>query len=122
MTNQNTRLGKILKQRRVTIPLTLQELARVSGVFPSYVGLIENGQRFPSARVLHRIAEPLGFRKIQLFTLADFLPSEPSEEVKSPGGRLDPYVAAVLSQEPVEIQRVVVAILTVLKNLAKGEK
>ena len=35
-------------------------------------------------------------------------------------GRLDPYVARVLAQEPVEVQRAVIGILTILKSLAKG--
>ncbi len=34
--------------------------------------------------------------------------------------RLDPYVAGVLSQEPVEVQRAAVAILSVLKGIARG--
>jgi len=34
--------------------------------------------------------------------------------------RLDPYVARVLAQEPVEIQRAVIGILTILKSIAKG--
>lgn len=38
-------VGKIPKQRRVMIPLTVRELARVSGVSPTYVGRIEKGER-----------------------------------------------------------------------------
>ncbi len=36
-------LGKILKQRRVMIPLTLRELATTSGVSSSHLGRIERG-------------------------------------------------------------------------------
>jgi len=118
--NKNA-LSKILKQRRVTIPLTLQELANASGVSPSHLGRIERGERFPSARILRKIAKPLNFDEDELFTLAGYLSAQPSS-VSSLGGRqLDPYVAAVLSQEPVEIQRAVVAILSVMKSMvAKG--
>jgi len=33
--------------------------------------------------------------------------------------RLDSYVARMLSQEPVEIQRAIIGILTILKSVAK---
>jgi len=103
------------------IPLTLQELARAAGISPSHLGRIEHGQRFPSARVLRKIARPLGFEEGELFALAGYLSPQPSTKAETPtGGRLDPYVAAVLSQEPVEAQRALVTILSVLKSMAKG--
>ena len=112
-------LGKILKQRRVMMPLTLLELARAACVSSSHLGRIERGGRFPSARILQRLAKPLGFEESELLTLAGYMTPQPSTEVERPSSvRLDPYVAAVLSQEPVEIQRAVVAILTVLKSVA----
>jgi len=33
---------------------------------------------------------------------------------------LDPYVARVLSQEPIDVQRAVIGILTILKSIAKS--
>jgi len=92
-------LGKIIKQRRSMIPLTLQEFAHVAGVSASHLGRIERGERFPSARVLRRLAKPLEFDEGELFTLADYLSSQPSSTVGSEThiGRLDPYVASVLS-------------------------
>ena len=121
MTNENKRLGKILKQQRVMIPLTLQELARASGVSPSYLGRVERGQCFPSARVLRKIAKPLKFSESELLASAGYLSFPPGTEVRSPGGgRLDPNVAGVLSQEPVEIQRGVVTILSLLASMAEG--
>ncbi len=120
MADNRNDLGKILKQRRVMIPLTLHELARATGVSASHLGRIERGDRFPSARILRKIAKPLGFGEGELFTLADYLSPQPSTEAeRSVGGRLDPYAASVLSQEPVELQRAVVAILTILKSIAR---
>jgi len=114
-------LAKILKQRRVMVPLTLQELAATSGVSASHLGRIERGERFPSAHTLRKIAKPLGSEESELLTLANYLSPQPSSETAEPSGRrLDPYVAAVLSQEPVEVQRAVIAILSVLKTMAKG--
>ena len=111
-------LGKILKQRRVMIPLTLLELGRAAYVSSSHLGRIERGERFPSARILQRLAKPLGFEESELLTLAGFMTPQPSKVERPSSVRLDPYVAAVLSQEPVEIQRAVVAILTILKSVA----
>lgn len=121
MANNNKSLGEILKRRRVTMLLTLAGLSAKSGVSPSHLVRIERGERFPSAKVLHKIAEPLGFNEGELFTHAGYLPSRPSSTADSfVGRRLDPYVALILSQEPVETQRLVVTILGLLKSMAKS--
>ncbi len=117
-------LGEIIKQQRVMMSLTLQELAGKAGVSSSHLGRIERGERFPSAHVLRKIAKPLGFEENELFALAGYLslqtPSLGEEGLPYGGGRLDPYVARVLSQEPVDVQRAVVGILTILKSMAKS--
>ena len=125
MVPNDNKLGKILKQQRIAIPLTLQELAATSGVSPSHLGRIERGERFPSAHILRRIAKPLGFDEDELFTLAGFLSPQTSgvaeERVSGYGARhLDPYVAKILAEEPVEVQRAVIGILTMLKSMARG--
>ncbi|MBA7526139.1 hypothetical protein ES705_18300 [subsurface metagenome] len=115
----NNDLGKILKERRVMVPLKLRELARASGVSASHLGRIERGERFPSGSVLRKIARPLGFEEGELFTLAGYLSPQLSK-VERPGvGQLDPHVAAVLSQEPVERQRAAATILSVMKSMVK---
>ena len=121
MTDRNE-LGKMLKQRRLMIPMTLLDLARATGISSSHLGRIERGDRFPSGGVLRRIAEPLGYAEDEIFTLAGFLSPKPSEEVERPTGQLDPSVAALLSQEPVETQRAVIGILSILKSIARGSR
>jgi len=125
MFNENSiNLGEAIRRQRVTIPLTLQELSTMSGVSPSHLGRIERGERYPSARVLRRIAKPLGFGEDGLFTLAGYLsPHSPGVAEADPGyigNRVDPYVAGVLGREPAEVQRALIAILTILKNMARG--
>jgi len=114
--------SEILRQQRVLMSLTLGELAENSGVSSSHLGRIERGERFPSARILRRLAKPLGFEESELFALAGYLSSQaPSIAEESPayiGRRLDPYVAKVLSQESVEVQRAVIGILSILKSIA----
>ena len=122
--NGNENLGKIIKQQRVMVPLTLQQLATVSGTSPSHLGRVERGERFPSAHILRKIADPLGFEENELFALAGYLSPQPSNMAESlpaySGKRLDPYVARCLAQEPLEVQRSVIGILSILKSIANG--
>jgi transcriptional regulator with XRE-family HTH domain len=121
---KNNSLGEIIRRQRVIVPLTLQELASMSGVSASHLGRIERGERFPSAHVLRKIAKPLGFGEDGLFTLAGYLSPQPSDVVDAnseyAGGKVDPYVAGMLAQEPVEVQLALTAILTILKNIARN--
>ncbi len=104
--------------------MTLQDLARRAHVSASHLGRIERGQRFPSAKILRRLAGPLGFEENEIFTVAGYLsPHSPAiaeqSHVNTNGG-LDPLVARMLSQEPIEVQRQVISILSILKSLAKN--
>ena len=110
-------LGKILKQARIMLELTLRDLAAQSGVSGSHLGRIERGERFPSAPVLRKIAKPLRFEESVLFAHAGYL--SPEASTTETAGRLDPYVARVLAQEPVEVQHTVIGILSILKSMAK---
>ena len=124
--NNGKNLGRILKQRRVMIPLTLRNLAAISGTSSSHLGRIERGERFPSASVLRKIAKPLGFEESELFSLAGYLSSPPAgiaeRNTHYIGGQLDPFVSNILSQEPIEVQRTVIGILSILKSIAKAPK
>ena len=125
MSYSDNDLGKILKQQRITVPLTLQELAAESGVSSSHLGRIERGERFPSARILRKIAKPLGFDEDELFTLAGFLSPHTSgvadeSSTRYTSRQVDPYVARMLAEEPPEVQRAVIGILSLLKSVAKG--
>ena len=90
-------LGKIIKQQRILAQLTLRELATMSRVSSSHLGRVEAGERFPSARVLKKIAAPLGFDESGLLALAGYLSPQPAtvagmmteNDIK----QLDPVVA-----------------------------
>ena len=125
MEYSNSDLGKIIKQQRIKVPLTLQELAAESGVSSSHLGRIERSERFPSARILRKIAKPLGFDEDDLFTLAGFLSPQTHGGVEEKGARynarqLDPYVARMLAEESPEVQRAVIGILSLLKSVARS--
>jgi transcriptional regulator with XRE-family HTH domain len=117
--------SRLIRQKRIMMSLTLQELADRSGISPSYLGCIERSERFPSAGALKKIARSLKFDINELFALADYLPpqSDYKSELKSNNGDggLDPYVSWILSQEPLEVQRAVISILTVVKRAYKAK-
>lgn len=122
MKNHGEDLGKMIKRQRVMVPLTLEGLSVLSGVSPSHLGRIERGERYPSASILRNIAKPLAFDEDALFTLAGYLSPKHSEIAE--GGQesvsqgLDPYVAKMLAREPIEVQRTVIGILTILKSIS----
>ncbi|MBA7617506.1 hypothetical protein ES703_24821 [subsurface metagenome] len=123
MSNDEKNLGKLIKTERVMKGMTLLELSGASGVSLSHLGRIERGGRFPSALVLRKIAKPLGFEEVELITLAGYLSPQPSVgegAIEDRVGRLDPYVAKVLSEEPVEVQRTVIGILSILKSITRA--
>ena len=124
--NYSKGLAKALKHRRVSLSLTLRELAARSSVSASLLSRIERGERLPSAHTLRKIAKPLSFDEGELFMLAGFLydrsPAIAENEPLYSGRGLEPYVANVLAQEPVEVQRAVIAILSILRTLAKSYK
>lgn len=119
--NNEHHLGRIIKNQRVARRLTLRQLSEMSGVSSSHLGRVERGEHFPSARILQRIAKPLGFEETELFYQADLLSTKPPVAESEPDvGKPDAYVARVLSEEPVEVQRTVIGILSVLKSIARG--
>ena len=79
--DKNT-LGQRLKDRRTAKGLTLQELSALTGVHASYLGRIEASKRQPSAPILRRLAEPLGFTETELLKLAGYLsPDEVDDRI-----------------------------------------
>lgn len=121
--NDKNDLGKILKQRRLIAKLTLDQLSITSGVSAAHLSRIERGERYPSAHILRKIAKPLGIAESGLFAFAGYLSHQLPNMVGSTNDRqLDPYVATVLSQEPPDIQRTVIGILAILKEITKAKK
>lgn len=76
----NNKLGEAIKQRRKVKGLTLRELSSIAGLSPSHLGRIERGERFPSGRILRKLAEPLGFAETELLKLAGYMSRDDSDE------------------------------------------
>ena len=119
-TNNRNGIGKMLKRRRGKLRLSRPDLAAKAGVSASHIGRIERAERFPSALTLWKLARPLDFLVVELYIHAGYLsPKDCAPESGTGAGTagLDPYVAKVLSREPVEMQCKVVAILSALKPI-----
>jgi len=71
--NNKLNIGKIIGEQRKDIPLTLKQLAEMSGVSAAHLSRIEKGQRVPSPRTLQSIAGPLDFDLGELLVMAGHL-------------------------------------------------
>lgn len=114
-------IGSIVKQLRLRADISRVQLGAVSGVSASHLTRIENGQRFPSAKVLRKIAPHLHVGEVELLSLAGYVSAEQYNMLGNPDStKLDPNVAALLSQESVEVQRAVISVLSMVKYIAEG--
>ena len=120
--DRSPEMGKLLRQKRKSISLTIREIASKAEISASHLSRIEQGDRFPSASVLRRLAEPLGYEETELMMQAGYLsPVKSTMENGARSRKLDPYVANVLSNEPLEIQRAVIPILTIIKRIVTAQ-
>ena len=103
------KLGAEIRSRRLSLKLSIRQVAAKAGISNGYLSKLERGQVHPSARVLLRIAEILGKTDKEVLTLAGYY----SDELTG----LDPLVAAVLGREPVEVQRAALVVLKLLKSI-----
>ena len=69
-------IANIIREQRKSIPLSLNQLSRLSGVSVAHLGRIEQSLRKPSPRILQKIAKPLGFDLDELLIIAGFLYSK----------------------------------------------
>jgi transcriptional regulator with XRE-family HTH domain len=76
--NSKEKIGELIRQQRKSIPLTLKQLAGMSGVSAAHLGRIELGQRRASADVFLKITKPLGLDVRELLILAGYPLPEPS--------------------------------------------
>jgi len=77
---RNENFGQMLRGRRKDKGLTLAGLSELTGVDTAYLGRIETGKRFPSAGILQKMAEPLGYGEVEILKLAGYLSPDPTDE------------------------------------------
>jgi len=69
MTDIKKHLGSNIKHHRVKKGISQAMLAETADMAANYLGLIENGKKFPSAEMLERIAAALSVDTTDLFIL-----------------------------------------------------
>ena len=69
-------LGRVIRQQRQERHLTIKELGDKAGLSEIYVGEIERGQKYPSAKVLESLASALDLDLAELLELI-------AEEIRS---------------------------------------
>jgi transcriptional regulator with XRE-family HTH domain len=101
------RFGREIRRRREARGMTLQMLAKRSGLTANFIGTIENGKRNPSLSTVFSLSKGMGVRP------DEFL-AESSDESAAAGeaGRL-------VDRAPPEIQ---MAILTILNAITKKRR
>ncbi|WP_162005761.1 helix-turn-helix domain-containing protein [Dictyobacter vulcani] len=62
-------IGRVVRQERQYRNLTIKELGEKAGLSEIYVGEIERGQKYPSAKVLESLAQALGLDMAELLEL-----------------------------------------------------
>ena len=62
-------LGKVVRQERQARHLTIKELGEKAGLSEIYLGEIERGQKYPSAKVLESLAKALEIEMAEFFEL-----------------------------------------------------
>lgn len=65
--------GKLIREQRKKLSLSLGKLSSMSGVSLSHLARIERGERSPSIQALQKIAEPLGFDLNELLIMTGHL-------------------------------------------------
>jgi transcriptional regulator with XRE-family HTH domain len=69
MTNIKEHLGSNIRHYRIQSGFSQAKLAEMVNMATNYLGLVENGKKFPSADMIERIAAALGKDATDLFVL-----------------------------------------------------
>jgi transcriptional regulator with XRE-family HTH domain len=67
MTDIKVHLGSNIRRYRTQLGFSQAKLAEMVNMAPNYLGLVENGKKFPSSDMIERIASALGKDSIDLF-------------------------------------------------------
>jgi transcriptional regulator with XRE-family HTH domain len=95
-------LGRVIRRERQDRHLTIKELGDKAGLSEIYVGEIERGRKYPSARVLESLAEALEMDVADLLeVMAEEIRSEREPEVRN-------AIGFVLPATPGQPRRMVV--------------
>src|SRR5437870_13601838 len=97
-------MGRVIRRERQDRHLTIKDLGDKAGLSESYVGEIERGQKYPSAKVLESIANAVDF------DLAEFceLIAEEVRHQREPQVQMTSAIGFALPSTPGQPRRLVV--------------
>jgi len=107
---EQDRLGDLLKDRRVELGLKHREVAATAGVSVSYVGMVERGERRPTASNLKAILEALDLPNMERGPHSvDFEYNDTFVQVRfkppNPMMRLNPLAARAAAANPERVEQ-----------------
>lgn len=97
-------LGKVIRQERQNRRLTIKDLGDKAGLSEIYVGEIERGQKYPSAKVLESIANALELDLAEFFELV----AEEIRYQREPQLQMTSAIGFTLPSTPGQPRRLVV--------------
>jgi transcriptional regulator with XRE-family HTH domain len=108
-------LGKVIRQERQNRRLTIKDLGDKAGLSEIYVGEIERGQKYPSAKVLESIAHALELDLAEFFELV----AEEIRYQREPQLQMTSAIGFTLPSTPGQPRRLVVK--RIVNMLDEGE-
>ncbi len=108
-------LGKVIRQERQNRRLTIKDLGDKAGLSEIYVGEIERGQKYPSAKVLESIANALELDLAAFFELV----AEEIRYQREPQLQMTSAIGFTLPSTPGQPRRLVVK--RIVNMLDEGE-
>ena len=97
-------LGKVIRQERQNRRMTIKDLGDKAGLSEIYVGEIERGQKYPSAKVLESIANALDLDLAEFFELI----AEEIRNQREPQLQMTSAIGFTLPSTPGQPRRLVV--------------
>jgi transcriptional regulator with XRE-family HTH domain len=99
-------IGKVIREQRKSIPLSLKQLSQMSGVSIAHLGRVENGERFPSPKILQKIAKPLNFDLNELLIGAGYISPDPSNSSEEQRNKLHAELNELLERVEYDSKRI----------------
>jgi transcriptional regulator with XRE-family HTH domain len=99
-------IGKVIREQRKSIPLSLKQLSEMSGVSIAHLARVENGDRVPSPSVLQNIAKPLNFDMNELLIGAGYISPDPSNSSEEQRDKLRTELNELLERVESDSKRI----------------
>jgi transcriptional regulator with XRE-family HTH domain len=104
--DKKRKIGKIIREQRKSIPLSLKQLSEMSGVSIAHLARVENGERVPSPNILQKIAKHLHFDLNELLIGASYISPDPSNSSEEQRNKLRAELSELLERVECDGKRI----------------